>query len=34
LVQNIDFAPTMLDVAGVKIPDWMQGIEFKADHYR
>ena len=29
LVQNIDFAPTMLDVAGVKIPDWMQGLSMK-----
>jgi arylsulfatase A-like enzyme len=29
LVQNIDFAPTILDVAGVKIPDWMQGISVK-----
>ena len=26
LVQTIDFAPTMLDVAGVKVPDWMQGL--------
>jgi arylsulfatase A-like enzyme len=29
LVQNIDFAPTMLDVAGIKIPDWMQGLSLK-----
>ena len=29
LVQNIDFAPTMLDVAGVKAPDWMQGLSLK-----
>jgi arylsulfatase A-like enzyme len=29
LVQNIDFAPTMLDAAGVKIPDWMQGLSLK-----
>lgn len=29
LVQNIDYAPTMLDVAGVKIPDWMQGMSLK-----
>lgn len=29
LVQNIDFAPTMLDVAGVKIPEWMQGLSLK-----
>jgi len=30
LVQNIDFAPTMLDVAGVQIPDWMQGLSLKS----
>ncbi len=30
LVQTIDFAPTMLDVAGVKVPDWMQGLSFKS----
>ena len=29
LVQNIDFAPTFLDIAGVKPPDWMQGISLK-----
>ena len=29
LIQNIDFAPTMLDVAGVKAPDWMQGLSLK-----
>lgn len=29
LVQNIDFAPTFLDVAGGKVPDWMQGISLK-----
>lgn len=26
MAQNIDFAPTFLDMAGVKIPEWMQGI--------
>jgi arylsulfatase A-like enzyme len=30
LVQNIDFAPTMLDAAGVKVPDWMQGLSLKS----
>jgi arylsulfatase A-like enzyme len=30
MVQDIDFAPTMLDVAGVKIPDWMQGLSLKS----
>ncbi len=29
LVQNIDFAPTILDVAGAKIPDWMHGLSLK-----
>ena len=29
LVQNIDFAPTMLDVAGVIAPVWMQGLSLK-----
>jgi arylsulfatase A-like enzyme len=29
LTQNIDFAPTILDLAGVKIPEWMQGISLK-----
>ena len=30
LVQNIDYAPTFLDIAGIKIPDWMQGISFNS----
>ncbi|HMU47781.1 MAG TPA: sulfatase [Chitinophagaceae bacterium] len=29
MVQNIDFAPTILDIAGVKIPNSMQGISLK-----
>jgi len=29
LVQNIDFAPTFLDYAGVKIPKEMQGVSFR-----
>ena len=29
LVQNIDFAPTILDFAGVKTPNWMQGVSLK-----
>lgn len=26
MIQNIDFAPTILAMAGAKIPDWMQGL--------
>lgn len=29
LVQNLDFAPTILDYAGVKIPENMQGMSFR-----
>jgi arylsulfatase A-like enzyme len=29
MVQNIDFAPTLLDIAGAAIPSWMQGISIK-----
>ncbi|MBL7741408.1 MAG: sulfatase [Chitinophagaceae bacterium] len=29
LVQNIDFAPTLLDIAGAKVPEWMQGVSLK-----
>ena len=29
LVQNLDFAPTLLDYAGVEIPDDMQGVSFR-----
>ncbi len=30
IVENVDFGPTMLDFAGVKTPDYMQGRSFKA----
>jgi arylsulfatase A-like enzyme len=30
MVQNIDYAPTFLDIAGIKVPDWMQGISIKS----
>ena len=29
LVQNLDFAPTFLDYAGIEIPEEMQGISFR-----
>ena len=29
LVQNLDFAPTFLDYAGVEIPEEMQGVSFR-----
>jgi len=29
MIENVDFAPTMLDFAGVEIPDSMQGKSFK-----
>lgn len=29
MVQNIDYAPTLLDIAGAKVPDWMHGQSFK-----
>jgi arylsulfatase A-like enzyme len=29
LVQNIDLAPTFLDIAQIKIPVWMQGLSLK-----
>ena len=29
LVQNIDFAPTILDFAGIKTPGWMQGVSLQ-----
>jgi arylsulfatase A-like enzyme len=30
LIQNIDYAPTFLDIAGIKVPEWMQGISIKS----
>ncbi len=30
LINNTDFAPTMLDFAGVDVPDYMQGRSFKS----
>ena len=30
LVQNLDFAPTLLDYAGVKVPEDMQGKSFRS----
>lgn len=29
LVQNIDYAPTFLDLAGARTPDWMQGLSLR-----
>jgi arylsulfatase A-like enzyme len=29
LTQNIDFAPTFLDFAGIDVPDDMQGVSFR-----
>jgi arylsulfatase A-like enzyme len=29
MVQNIDYAPTILDIAGASVPDWMHGLSFK-----
>jgi arylsulfatase A-like enzyme len=29
MVQNIDFAPTILDMAGVDAPAWMQGLSMQ-----
>ncbi len=29
LVQNIDYAPTILSIAGIKAPAWMQGVDLQ-----
>ena len=29
MVQNIDYAPTFLDIAGLPIPAWMQGLSLQ-----
>lgn len=29
MTQSIDYAPTMLDAAGIPVPDWMQGLSLK-----
>jgi len=29
MAQNIDYAPTILDMAGISAPDWMQGLSLK-----
>lgn len=29
IVSNVDFAPTWLDVAGLRIPSYMQGVSFR-----
>jgi len=29
LINNTDFAPTLLDLAGIEVPDSMQGLSFK-----
>ena len=30
IISNVDFAPTFLDFAGVKIPSYMQGVSFRS----
>ncbi len=30
IVENVDYGPTILDFAGVKVPDYMQGRSFKS----
>jgi uncharacterized sulfatase len=32
LVSFVDFAPTMLSLAGIKPPDWLQGAAFAGEH--
>jgi len=28
IITNVDFAPTWLDLAGLRIPNYMQGVSF------
>ncbi|HKO82802.1 MAG TPA: sulfatase [Chitinophagaceae bacterium] len=30
MIQNIDFAPTILSITGSKVPGWMQGVNFQS----
>ena len=30
LVSTVDLAPTLLELVGLEVPDWMQGVSFAA----